>query len=112
MTGSWNADIHPELKQHASASDIHCAKQCDSGSWDSELPLRKTLVEHQISTLLFVGLNTDQCVMSTVTPLTFAGYNCVLLEDCCAGASEESHRAAVKNIQVCLVLACPSTVLI
>jgi nicotinamidase-related amidase len=40
-------------------------------------------------TLLFAGVNTDQCVYGSFIDATTLGYDCILLEDCCATTSPE-----------------------
>ncbi len=40
-------------------------------------------------TLLFAGVNTDQCVYGTFIDAVTLGYDCILLSDCCATTSPE-----------------------
>src|SRR6187402_448212 len=63
VAGTWNADIFPPLKAHVQPSDIHCAKNRMSGLWNADQPLRRTLKKEGKNTLLFTGVNTDQCVL-------------------------------------------------
>jgi hypothetical protein len=73
FAGTWNADIYPPLKAHVQDSDLHCAKNRMSGLWTPEQPLWKTLKEQKKTTVLFTGVNTDQCVLGTFVD----GYNAV-----------------------------------
>ncbi|TVY38582.1 Peroxyureidoacrylate/ureidoacrylate amidohydrolase [Lachnellula subtilissima] len=75
VAGTWNADIYEPLKAHVRASDLHCAKSRMSGLWTPEQPLWKTLEERKKSTVMFTGVNTDQCVLGTLVD----GYNAVSL---------------------------------
>ncbi|TVY24644.1 Peroxyureidoacrylate/ureidoacrylate amidohydrolase [Lachnellula hyalina] len=75
VSGTWNADIYEPLKAHVRASDLHCAKSRMSGLWTPEQPLWKTLKERKKSTVMFAGVNTDQCVLGTLVD----GYNAVSL---------------------------------
>lgn len=54
------------------------------------------------STLLFAGINTDQCVLSTLTDAHSWGWHCVLLSDCTGTATKipNAHNVAVGNIAV------------
>jgi nicotinamidase-related amidase len=74
FAGTWNADIYPPLKDHVKeGEDLHCAKNRMSGLWTPEQPLWKTLKEQKKTTVLFAGVNTDQCVLGTFVD----GYNAV-----------------------------------
>jgi nicotinamidase-related amidase len=87
FAGSWNADIYPPLKAHVQAEDLHTAKNRMSGLWTPEQPLWKTLKEQKKTTVLFAGVNTDQCVLGTFVDgynavsraeLLLVGYICIL----------------------------------
>ena len=53
----------------------------------------------QIKNLIFCGVTTDVCVHSTMREANDRGYDCLLVEDCCAASEEELHKAAVKMVQ-------------
>jgi nicotinamidase-related amidase len=88
--GSWSAAIVDELK--VEPSDIHVAKYRMSGFQDTELD--SILRNLGVTTLLFAGVNADQCVLCTLQDANFRGYDCVLLEDCTATTSPDYCMAA------------------
>lgn len=95
---SWAAAVVDELA--IDASDIRVDKYRISGFWDT--PLDSILRNLGIRTVLFAGVNTDQCVLCTLTDANFLGYGCVLLEDCCATTSPSFCRdAALWNVRKC-----------
>ncbi|MCB1694250.1 MAG: cysteine hydrolase [Pseudomonadales bacterium] len=83
--GSTDAQTVPELP--ARAGDIHVDKYRLSGFWDT--PLDSILRGRRIDTLLFSGVNLDQCVYHTLADAHFLGYDCVLLRDCAATVSPD-----------------------
>ncbi len=42
-----------------------------------------------VTSLLFAGVNADQCVLCTLQDANFLGYDCLLIEDCTATTSPE-----------------------
>lgn len=100
MHGAWNTEIYDDLQPAVEAQDIHCAKNRLSGMWNEDQPLRKYLTESGKRTLLFAGVNTDRCVLGTMADAAYAGWDCVVIEDCCATASEQAHDVCVANIEV------------
>jgi len=96
--GSWGASIVDELAPHA--SDIHVDKYRMSGFWDT--PLDSILRNLGVTTLLFAGVNADQCVLCTLQDANFLGYDCVLLEDCSGTTSPEfCMQATLYNVKQC-----------
>jgi len=100
FAGTWNADIYPALKAHAKPNDLHCAKNRMSGLWTPEQPLRKTLKAEKKTTLLFTGVNTDQCVLGTLVDGYNTGWNCVLVDDCCGTPTVNGKEVSLYNIAV------------
>ena len=95
---SWAAAVVDELPPDA--GDIRVDKYRMSGLWDT--PLDSILRNSAITTLLFAGVNLDQCVMCTLQDANFLGYDCILLEDCAATTSPEFCRdATLYNIKQC-----------
>lgn len=78
--GSWGAAIVDELTPEP--TDIHVAKYRMSGFWDTELD--SILRNAGVTTLLFAGVNADQCVLFTLADANFLGYDTLLLSDCTA----------------------------
>ena len=88
--------------------DIKVDKYRISGFWDT--PLDSILKNFGIRTILFAGVNTDQCVFCTLTDANFLGYGCIMLEDCCATTSPDfCTQATVWNVKKCYGLVCQST---
>ncbi len=98
--GEWNTDIYEPLKKYVNPEDVHCAKNRMSGLWNEDQPLWKYLVKEGIKTLFFAGVNTDQCVLGTLTNAYNAGWDCVLVEDCCATCTEWGREVCLHNIGV------------
>jgi nicotinamidase-related amidase len=96
--GSWSAAIVDELV--ADPSDIQVAKYRMSGFQDTELD--SILRNLGVTTLMFAGINADQCVMCTLQEANFRGYDCLLLEDCAATTSPDYCLAAtIYNVRQC-----------
>ena len=96
--GSWAADIVDELAP--APGDIRVDKYRMSGFWDT--PLDSILRNLAVTTVLFGGVNLDQCVMCTLQDANFLGYDCVLVDECAATTSPDFCRAAtLYNIKQC-----------
>lgn len=96
--GSWAAAVVSELEQLP--QDIHIDKYRMSGFWDT--PLDSILRNLGRTTLLFTGVNADQCVMATLQDANFLGYDCVLVKDCTATTSPEyCWLATLYNVKQC-----------
>jgi nicotinamidase-related amidase len=96
QAGSWSAGIVDELEQ--AAGDIHVRKHRMSGFWDT--PLDAILRNLRLDTLLFAGVNLDQCVLHTLADANFLGYDTILVEDCAATTNPDYCRdATLLNIR-------------
>jgi len=96
--GSWSAAIVDELTTEP--TDIHVAKYRMSGFQDTELD--SILRNLGVTTLMFAGVNADQCVLCTLQNANFLGYDCLLLEDCVATTSPDYCLAAtIYNVRQC-----------
>jgi len=104
FAGTWNADIYPPLKAHAHPADVYCAKNRMSGLWSPEQPLWKALKAEEKNTILFTGVNTDQCVLGTFVDGYNAGFNCVMVDDCCGTTTEGGKEITFYNIAVSSLL--------
>ena len=95
---SWAAAVVDELAPKP--EDIQVDKYRISGFWDT--PLDSILRNHDIRTVLFAGVNTDQCVLHSLTDANFLGYGCVMVEDCCGTTSPDFCReATIWNVKKC-----------
>ncbi|MDN5680221.1 MAG: cysteine hydrolase, partial [Ewingella sp.] len=82
------------------AGDISVDKYRMSGFKDTELD--SILRNLNVTTLLFAGVNADQCVLCTLQDANFQGYDCLLLEDCCATTSPQfCLDATLYNVRQC-----------
>jgi nicotinamidase-related amidase len=96
--GSWAAAIVDELVP--AASDVMVDKYRMSGFWDTALD--SILRNLGITTLMFGGVNLDQCVLCTLQDANFLGYDCILVEDCAATTSPAYCRdATIYNVKQC-----------
>jgi nicotinamidase-related amidase len=96
--GSWGAAIVDELTPPS--TDIFVDKFRMSGFWDT--PLDSILRNLGITTVLFAGVNSDQCVLCTLQDANFLGYDCVLLDDCAATTSPPFCAEATRyNVRQC-----------
>ena len=57
--------------------------------------------------MICAGIFTDQCISSTVRSLADESYQVIVLEDCCAAASDALHRSELEiiNMIYCHVMA-------
>lgn len=96
--GSWAAEVIDELTP--AVDDIRISKYRMSGFKDTVLD--SVLRNMGITTLLFAGVNADQCVLCTLQDANFHGYDCLLLEDCSATTSPAyCLDATLYNVQQC-----------
>lgn len=96
--GSWAAAVVDELEQES--NDIRVDKYRMSGFWDTALD--SILRNLGKTTLLFAGVNIDQCVMATLQDANFLGYDCILVKDCAATTSPEyCLKATLYNVNQC-----------
>jgi nicotinamidase-related amidase len=96
--GSRAAAIVDELKP--AKGDISISKYRMSGFWDTELD--SVLRNAGITTLLFGGVNADQCVLATLMDANFLGYDTILVEECSATTSPDyCMQATLYNVRTC-----------
>ena len=100
FASTWNAAIYPPLAAHVSSDDIHVPKNRMSGLWNEEQPLYRMLVKKGVSTLLFAGVNTDQCVLGTLVDAYNCGWGCVLVDDCCGTTTKGGKEVSLWNVAV------------
>lgn len=105
--GEWNSAVYGPLADEVrlgdegeAAGDIWCDKNRMSGLWSERTPLWEALEAGGKRTLLFAGVNTDQCVLGTLADAYNAGWDCVLLEDCCATTSPGAREVCLYNVAV------------
>ena len=96
MRDTWNASLPPALEaaykeglQSPSVPDVWIHKNRMSGLWGSGTACTEFLEEEGIRTLLFAGVNTDQCVGGSLQDAFTKGWDCILLSDGCGTTSPQ-----------------------
>lgn len=62
--------------------------------------LRLILTNMGIKNVVLAGIFTDQCISSTVRSLADESFNVVLVEDCCAAATDTLHHNELLSINM------------
>jgi nicotinamidase-related amidase len=88
--------IVPELRPQE--NEITVIKTTDSALTGTNI--RLMLHNMGISHVICAGIFTDQCVSSTVRSLADESFDVVVVEDCCAAATEELHRHELSIINM------------
>ncbi len=89
-------DIIPELYPEPGETVID--KPGKGAFWATDLDA--ILARRGIKNLIVTGVTTDCCVQSTLRDANDRGYECLLLEDCCAAAQEENHLAQIEMLKL------------
>ncbi|KAF2225117.1 Isochorismatase-like protein [Elsinoe ampelina] len=91
MRDQWNAALYPPLD-----------RMWEEGKGLSNLPdggpgvFEEFLEKEGIKTLLFTGVNTDQCVAGTLTDAYNKGYDCIMLADGCGTTSPSCAQEGIE----------------
>ena len=91
----WNTGLHGPLQESFDKSqttalpDVRFHKSRLSGFWGGSSSCLEYLKENGITTLLFSGVNTDQCVLASLQDACNMGYDTILLKDACGTDSPE-----------------------
>ena len=91
-----SGQIVDELKPEP--EDIVMMKTTDSALTGTNL--RLILNNMGIKNVICTGIFTDQCVSSTVRSLVDESFNVIVLEDCCAAATDELHKHELEIINM------------
>jgi nicotinamidase-related amidase len=91
-----DSQIVPELAPRG--DEIVVTKTTDSALTGTNL--RLILANMGIRNVVVVGIFTDQCVSSTVRSLADESFNVIVVEDCCAAATDAIHRAELEAINM------------
>lgn len=99
MRDTWNASLPPPLDAAylegqglVHNPDVWIHKNRMSGLWGSGTPCTEFLEKEGIRTLLFAGVNTDQCVGGSLQDAFSKGWDCILLKDACGTTSPTFAR--------------------
>ncbi|MBX2865160.1 MAG: cysteine hydrolase [Leptolyngbyaceae cyanobacterium MAG.088] len=94
--GSKSHDFVDELQPMAGEIVLDKPGKGAFVATDLDLILR----QRGIRQLLLTGVTTECCVHTTLRTANDLGYECLLLEDCCASLVPEFHRVSVEMTQL------------
>jgi nicotinamidase-related amidase len=93
--GSWGTEVHPALEPQP--DDLDIVKHRVSPFYGTTL--EPTLRALGTKRLFLTGVSTNGVVHTGVREGHDRDYACVVVEDCCAGISDEEHRNAISCMQ-------------
>ncbi|MFK3668011.1 cysteine hydrolase family protein [Ochrobactrum teleogrylli] len=93
--GSWGTEVYADFAPEAGDADI--IKHRVSPFYGTALcPL---LSAREIGRLVLAGVSTNGVVSAAVREGHDRDYECVVLEDCCAGSTSEEHEFALAGLR-------------
>lgn len=99
MSGGKNSGVISDLEKEE--KDILVEKDRISG-FAGACKLDSVLKSMNINKLYFAGVNTDQCVLTTMADGNMLGYDCIMVKECCSTNSPPyAEKAALYNAGEC-----------
>lgn len=95
MQDQWNTAFYHRLADAAELQDIWVYKNRLSGFWGGT-GIEEKLADRGIRTLIFSGVNTDQCVGGSLQDAFTKGWDCLMLSDGCSTTSPEFCKQCIE----------------
>ena len=103
MQGQWNTALHAPLEaafqeglRLVQRPDVRFHKNRLSGMCGKMTACTDFLRDNGFQTLLFGGVNSDQCVLATIQDANLQGFDTILLKDGCATNSPEGAQSSTE----------------
>ena len=93
VSGTWGTELIEPIKKLQQAGDMLVEKKRDNAFYGTQLDQK--LRNKGLKTLLFAGVNTDQCVATTMEDANFRDYNVLLIEDATGTSNPDFCKDAV-----------------